>query len=151
MKEKTKASEECSKAEEEPLKPVAYESFEIKGSTKVNYKLKENTKPSEESFKAEEEPQKPVAYQFFEPKESNSNKTLMYYKVNSKLKAKTNRYEESSKAEEEPQNHMAYEFFEPKVSAPINSKLKANLRAKFEMNQINRGRIPVNIDIPAIL
>ena len=138
LKEKTVTSEECPKAEEEPQKPVAYENFEIKGSTKVNYKLKENTKAS-------------VSYEFFEPKESNSTKTLMYYKVNSKSKAKTNVYEESSKAEEEPQNHMAYEFFEPKESAPINSKLKANLRAKFEMNQINRGRIPVNIDIPVTL
>ena len=62
----------------------------------------------------------------------------------SSISDKTKACDESSKAEEEPQNHMAYEFFEPKVSAPINSKLKANLRAKFEMNQINRGRKPYN-------
>ena len=67
------------------------------------------------------------------------------------MKPKSKAYEESSKAEEEPQNHMAYEFFEPKVSAPINSKLKANLRAKFEMNQINRGRIPNSNRHSAIL
>ena len=131
MKEKIKASEESSKAKEEPQKPVAYETFEPEGSVKVNYKLKAETKAS-------------VAYEFFEPKESNSNKTLLYYKNNSKLKPKSKAYKESSNAEEKPQNLMAYEFIEPKVSAPINSKLKANLRAKFEMNQINRGRIPQN-------
>ena len=131
LKEETKAFEESSKVEKEPQKYVAYENCEPEGFVKVNYKLIAKTKAS-------------VAYEFFEPKESNSNKTLLYYKNNSKLKPKSKAYEESLKAEEEPQNHMAYEFIEPKVSAPINSKLKANLRAKFEMNQINRGRIPQN-------
>ena len=131
LKEETKAFEESSKVEKEPQKSVAYENCEPEGFVKVNYKLIAKTKAS-------------VAYEFFEPKESNSNKTLLYYKNNSKLKPKSKAYKESSNAEEKPQNLMAYEFIEPKVSAPINSKLKANLRAKFEMNQINRGRIPQN-------
>ena len=44
MKDKTKTSEEDSKTEEEPQKPMDYEFIEPKESTKVNCKLKERLK-----------------------------------------------------------------------------------------------------------
>ena len=67
-------------------------------------------------LKAKEELQKAVVYESFERKEST--------KVPSKL--------------------GAYEFVEPKESAEVDSETKANLRAKFEVNQINRGVLTIN-------
>ena len=58
--------------------------------------------------------------------------------------------EESSKAEEpeEPAKPVNYElselFSEPKETAQVCEKTKADLRAKFEINQINRGRMPLS-------
>jgi len=140
--EKTKAFDESSEADKEPQKPVTNEFFEPKESAIFNFQLKEKTKLCEasskvaeekspailkwlqdqgltnidlntasEELKAKEELQKAVVYKAFELKEST--------KVHSKL--------------------GAYEFVEPKESAEVDSETKANLRAKFEVNQINRG------------
>jgi len=164
----TKVSEESSEAEEEPQKPVANEFFEPKESAIFNFELKEKTKLSEEehgresakklpkwqkpSQVAKEEPQKPVTNEFFKPKEP----AILMWLQNQGLTNidLTTASGESSKAEEEPQKPDflepkesakvnsklgAYEFVEPKESAEVDSELKAGLRAKFEINQINRG------------
>jgi hypothetical protein len=52
------------------------------------------------------------------------------------------------KEEEEPAKPVNYEFSElftePKENAEVCEKKKADLRAKFEINQINRGRVPLS-------
>ena len=117
-----------------------------RGSAK---KLPKWQKPSQV---AKEEPQKPVTNEFFKPKEP----AILMWLQNQGLTNidLTTASGESSKAEEEPQKPDflepkesakvnsklgAYEFVEPKESAEVDSELKAGLRAKFEINQINRG------------
>ena len=162
--EKTKAFDESSEADKEPqkpvtneFKPVTNEFFEPKESAIFNFKVKEKTKLSEGSSKAQGEPQKPVTNEFFKPTPPKEPAILKWLQdqglanidlttASAELKAK----EELQKAvvynsfelKESTKVHSklgAYEFVEPKESAEVDSETKANLRAKFEVNQINRG------------
>ena len=67
------------------------------------------------------------------------------------ISEETKASEENAKAveeEEEPAKPVNYEFSElfsePKETAQVCEKKKADLRAKFEINQINRGRVPLS-------
>ena len=66
------------------------------------------------------------------------------------ISEETKASEENAKAveEEEPAKPVNYEFSElfsePKEDAQVCEKKKADLRAKFEINQINRGRVPLS-------
>ena len=155
--EKLNASEDSSEAEIEPQKPVTYEFFEPKESAIFNFELKEKNKLSEGSSKAQGEPQKPVTNEFFKPKEPAILKWLQDQGLTN-----IDLTPENSKAEEGPQKSVAYdsfelkestkvnsklgayEFVEPKESAEVDSEMKAGLRAKFEVNQINRGVLTIN-------
>ena len=65
---------------------------------------------------------------------------------NDSVDTEDNLEEEEKEVEdnEEPKKKKSfeYEFFEPEESAEVCSKKKADMRAKFEINQINRGRCP---------
>jgi len=157
--EKTKASDETSEVDKEPQKPVDNEFFEPKESAIFNFQLKEKTKLSEKSSKAvEEKPQKPVTNESFKPREQPKEPAILKWLQDQGLTASA----ESSKAKEELQKAVAYnsfelkestkvisklgayEFVEPKESPEVDSEMKANLRAKFEVNQINRGVLTIN-------
>jgi hypothetical protein len=157
--EKLNASEDSSEAEIEPQKPVTYEFFEPKESAIFNFQFKEKTKLSEGNSKAQGEPQKPVTNEFFKPKEPAILKWLQdqgmtnndLTTASAELKAKEELqkavvYEsfELKESTKVPSKLGAYEFVEPKESAEVDSETKANLRAKFEVNQINRGVLTIN-------
>ena len=132
MKDKTKASEESSKAEEEPQKPEAYEFFEPKESAKVNSKLKERVKIWREN-KVEKVP-KSCQNGKNSAKGCNGHNegVTNQYKIKSEAKSagessksgKTKAFDESSEADKEPQKPVTNEFFEPKESAIFNFQLK---------------------------
>ena len=66
------------------------------------------------------------------------------------ISEETKASEEKAEAVEEgePEKPVNYEFSElfsePKETAQVCEKTKADLRAKFEINQINRGRVPLS-------
>ena len=157
--EKTKAFDESSEADKEPQKPVTNKFFEPKESAIFNFQFKEKTKLSEGNSKAQGEPQKPVTTEFFKPKEPAILKWLQdqgmtnndLTTASAELKAKEELqkavvYEsfERKESTKVPSKLGAYEFVEPKESAEVDSETKANLRAKFEVNQINRGVLTIN-------
>lgn len=132
MKDKTKASEEISKAEEEPQKSEAYEFFEPIESARVNSKLNERVKKWRQN-KLEKVPKSCQNGKSPAKSCNGLNKGVTsQHKAESVAKpaGESSKSEitmasgKSSEAKGEPQKPVAHEFFEPKESAIFNFKLK---------------------------
>ena len=145
--EKTKTFEESSEADKEPQKPVTNEFFEPKESAIFNFQLKEKTKLSEVSSKAAEEKSPAILKWLQDQGLTNIDLNTASAELKAKEELQKAVVYESFALKESTKVHSklgAYEFVEPKESAEVDSETKANLRAKFEVNQINRGVLTIN-------